>query len=112
VSVFFAPSLNLPVRPTGVSIQRTVIRRLFILWCKYYPLSYLGDFLKTVADMKRILIKWIAVLVVVGWVSQVSASLNGATEQLVDQGVVEKIYSCHESQKDNAYVLCDYRFKL
>jgi hypothetical protein len=110
VSVFFAPSLNLPASPTGVSIQHTVISGLIILWCKYFPLSYWGYFLTTGADMKRMLIKWIAVLVVAGWVGQVSASLIGATEQLVDQDVVEKSYSCHEAQKDRAYVFSVYRF--
>jgi hypothetical protein len=34
-------------------------------------------------------------------------SFVGATEQLVDQDVIEKYYSCHEAQKDRAYVFSE-----
>ena len=36
-------------------------------------------------------------------------SFKGSTEQRIDQNVIEKCYSCHESQVDKDYVFSDYR---
>ena len=36
-------------------------------------------------------------------------SFTGSTQQLVEQNVVEKCYSCHESQVDKDHVFSDYR---